>query len=127
MNALRVTSASRLCKRIFLELLYALIVQYRPGHLIPARRLHIAVSKAAILASESNSSDSNFGVTSMAEDAPSQVDPAMPHEKTEGKVGPIDPSSTKGLARLPTDVKSTMTKADELILRLGKYASHSPP
>ena len=50
----------------------------------------------------------------------SRVDPAVPGEK-ESKVSPINPSDTKGLARLPTDVKTMLSKTDELIIRLSKY------
>jgi hypothetical protein len=49
-----------------------------------------------------------------------RVDISVPGEK-ESKVAPIDPSSSKSLSRLPGDVKSTLSKTDELIIRLSKY------
>jgi len=41
--------------------------------------------------------------------------------KTEkGEVQPVQPSQTPGLAKLPAEVKTTITKTDEIILRLSK-------
>ena len=49
---------------------------------------------------------------------PVQVDPAQP--TSNEKAAAVKPNDTKGLARLPGDVKQTVSKADETILRLSK-------
>lgn len=56
---------------------------------------------------------------------PVQVDPAQP--TSNEKATSVQPNDTKGLARLPTDVKVSVSKVDETLLRLNKYARSSPP
>ena len=48
------------------------------------------------------------------------VVPQTSSEVNKGQVDPVKPSQTPGLAKLPTDVKTTISKADEIILRLSK-------
>ena len=49
---------------------------------------------------------------------PVQVDPAL--SSVDEKATPVNPNKVQGLARLPNDVKATVTTADETILRLTK-------
>jgi hypothetical protein len=49
---------------------------------------------------------------------PVQIDPAQPTSNEKAK--PVRPDETKGLARLPSDVKVSVSKADETLLRLNK-------
>lgn len=84
-------------------------------HSIYRNSIHSILHSRAILASESTSGDSNFGVESMADS--SQADPSVPGQS---KGTPINPSETKGLARLPNEVKSTASNVDELLVRLSK-------
>lgn len=56
--------------------------------------------------------------------APSQVDPALPPSESQTeKAQPIDPSQHRGLSRLPGDAKTTLSKADEFILRLSRFVT----
>jgi hypothetical protein len=54
--------------------------------------------------------------------APSQVDPGLPPSESQTeKAKPIDPNQHRGLARLPNDAKSTLSRADQFILHLSRY------
>ncbi|KAK5264839.1 hypothetical protein LTR99_009045 [Exophiala xenobiotica] len=48
------------------------------------------------------------------------VVPQTSSEVNKGQVDPVKPSQTPGLAKLPADVKTTISKADAIILRLSK-------
>ncbi|KAI1610917.1 hypothetical protein EDD37DRAFT_354144 [Exophiala viscosa] len=49
-----------------------------------------------------------------------EVVPQNVGEVEKREIEPIKPSQTPGLAKLPSDVKTTISKADEIILRLSK-------
>lgn len=49
---------------------------------------------------------------------PVQVDPVQPI--TNEKATPVNPDESKGLSRLPAEVKKSVSKTDETILRLNK-------
>lgn len=49
-----------------------------------------------------------------------EVVPQNPGDVQKGEIEPVKPSQTPGLAKLPADVKTTISKADEIILRISK-------
>lgn len=58
--------------------------------------------------------------TSEATPPDPSVVPQTSSEAEKVQVSPIKPSETPALAKLPADVKASISKADEIILRISK-------
>jgi hypothetical protein len=52
------------------------------------------------------------------------VVPQNPAE-VKGEVEPVKPGLTPALSKVPSEVKTTISKADETIIRISKYAIQS--
>jgi hypothetical protein len=52
------------------------------------------------------------------------VVPQQPIEAEKGSVAPVQPSESPALKKIPTEVKATLSKTDETLLRLSKYAEN---
>jgi hypothetical protein len=50
------------------------------------------------------------------------VVPQGPPE-TKGEVAPVNPGQSPALKKVPSEVKTTISKADETLMRISKYAS----
>jgi hypothetical protein len=48
------------------------------------------------------------------------VVPQVPPE-TKGDVEPVKPGQSPALSKVPTEVKTTISKADETLIRISKY------
>ncbi len=55
------------------------------------------------------------------------VVPHDPVEAKDGGVEPVQPSQTPALSKVPKEVQSTISKADEILLRLSKYIPPTSP
>ena len=66
------------------------------------------------------------GVVNMSTNDAANPDPTVVPQvppETKGEVKPVQPDQSPALRRVPNEVKTTVTKADETIIRISKYVS----